>query len=91
MSESVEAKIDKDIVGEVALWKADMDSAMDERYVDKALYFMILDAIEANVELKLVGKNVFRPEVSRPVVDDFIVDDQVVVPILKRLRQDKPT
>ena len=72
------------------LLKADMGPDMNQRYVDKALYYTMLDAIKGKVDLELVGRNIFRPEVSRPVVDDFILDDEVVLDILRSLNQREP-
>ncbi len=46
MSKLAETTMDE-IAGQVKLMKADMGPDMDERYVDKALYYMILDAIGA--------------------------------------------
>ena len=71
--------------GTIKLLKAEMGPDMDARYVDKALYYTMLDAIEANDTLELVGRNVFRPEVARPAVDDFIMDEEVVMEILEKL------
>ena len=75
--------------GTVALLKAEMGPDMDARYVDKALYYTMLDAIEAKDALELVGRNVFRPETARPAVDDFIMDEEVVVEILEKLGRPK--
>ena len=76
--------------GTVDLLKAKMGPDMEYRYTDKAFFYAIRDAIEGKDSLKLVGKNVFRPEVSRPVVDDFIMDEEVVLAILHKMNYPGP-
>lgn len=72
------------------LRRAKMGPDMENRYVDKALYYTMLDAIEGNADLELVGRNVFREDVRRPVVDDFIMDDETVLNILRKFEQREP-
>ena len=79
----------EELEGTVKLIKADFGPDMDRRYFDKAVYYTMLDAIEGKTDLKAVGRNVFRPEVRRPTVDDFIMDDKVVLSILDELKQSK--
>ena len=74
---------------DISLLETEMGSDMNARYFDKAFYYMMLDAAKVE-KLELVGKNVFRTEVSRPVVDDVILDDEVVVGILEKLNHPKP-
>lgn len=76
--------------GVVTLLKARMGPDMEYRYTDKAFFYAVRDAIEGKVDLRLVGKNVFRPEVSRPVIDDFIMDEEVVLAILGRMNYPEP-
>lgn len=78
------------IEGTIKLVKTNLGSDMDHRYFDKAIYYTMRDAIEGKADLKVIGRNVFRPEISRPMVDDFIMDDELVFSILKDLKQSKP-
>lgn len=74
----------------LTLPRAEMNPDMDVRYADKAFYYTMRDAMQGEGELKLVGQNVFRPEVTRPVVDDFIMDEKVILSILEKLNQQEP-
>ncbi len=76
--------------GSVTLLKAEMGPGMERRYADKAFYYALLDAIKGKDDLELVGRNVFRPEADRPVVDDFIMDEDAVLAILRHLGQREP-
>lgn len=63
----------------------DMPVGMSSRHTDKAFYCMVDDARmlgEQNVEL--VGVNVFRPDVRRPVPDDYVMNDGVVLDIRRK-------
>lgn len=79
-----------DVEGKITLLKAELGPEMDNRYTDKAFYYILLDAIEGDSDLELVGQNVFRPKADRPVVDDFIMDDDVVLDILSKLNYSEP-
>lgn len=79
-----------DTEGSVTLLKTDMGPDMDSRYADKALYYALVDAIKGKDDLELVGRNVFRPEAARPTVDDFIMDDEVVLAILDKMGKRGP-
>lgn len=63
--------------------------AHDHHYMERAMYHMMLDAAEAG-ELSLNPANVFRPGERRPVVDDFIMDEKVVLDILESLGRPGP-
>lgn len=63
--------------------------AHDHHYMERAVYHMMLDAAEAG-ELSLNPANVFRPGERRPVVDDYIMDEEVVLNIPERLGEPGP-
>lgn len=79
-----------DVEGPINLLKSEIGPDMDSRYADKALYYAVLDAVRGKSDLELVGRNVFRADESRPVVDDFILDEEVVLSILRRLNRREP-
>ncbi len=58
------------------------DRDMDYKYVDKAVYYMLKDA--ANADFHLVGKNAFRPGERRPNLDLLVVDKANTIQLLAR-------
>lgn len=61
-----------------------------QRYIDRAMYQTMVDAVEGNTVLQINPKRIFRPNEARPVVDDFIVDEAIVQKLLDKLMQRKP-
>lgn len=49
---------------------------------DRAIYFMLLDSIDAGEVIYCTGQNVFRPKEKRPEVDKIISDNDVIVRML---------
>ena len=62
---------------------AAMPRDMGPRHSDKALYYTLADAARDS-DMKLVGKNVFRPGEDRPVVDDYVMNDDAVFGIRRK-------
>ena len=50
--------------------------SMDLRPIDKGIYHMLLDSKEGNEKIVLVGKDIFRPDQRRPLVDEITVEDK---------------
>lgn len=71
----------------IRLPESDIDPGMQRKYVDKAIYFTMVDAANGNTDFRLVGRNVFRPGVERPKPDEFLADTDVVMSILRDLKQ----
>ncbi len=78
------------VEGLVKILKSDMGPGMNHRYADKAFFYALQDAIKGKDDVELVGQNVFRPEIDRPVVDDFIMDEEVVLDILRKMGHREP-
>ena len=58
---------------------------MNRRPYDRGIYHMLLDSKEANEKIALVGKDVFRPGLRHPPVDEITVDDtELLVRLLRR-------
>ena len=62
--------------GEWLVPAREIPDSMDHRPFDKGLYHMLLDSKEGNEKIVLVGRNVFRPGLQRPPVDEISVDDK---------------
>ena len=63
----------------------EIPDSMDHRPFDKGLYHMLLDSKEGNEKIVLVGRNVFRPDLQRPPVDEISVDDKpLLVDLIQR-------
>lgn len=59
--------------------------SMDLRPFDKGLYHMLLDSKEGNEKIVLVGRDVFRPDQRRPLVDEITVEDKrLLVDLIER-------
>ena len=59
--------------------------SMDLRPFDKGIYHMLLDSKEGNEKIVLVGRNVFRPDQRRPLVDEITVEDKrLLVDLIER-------
>ena len=59
--------------------------SMDLRPVDKGIYHMLLDSKEGDEKIVLVGKDVFRPNQRRPLVDEITVEDKrLLVDLIER-------
>lgn len=74
----------------VSLVTGGIGPAHAQRYVDRAIYQMMIDAVSGNTDLRVNPKKIFRPDEDLPVVDDFIMDEVVVLMILDKLRQQDP-
>lgn len=61
-----------------------------QRYIDRALYQTMVDVVEGCTVLQVNPKRVFRPDETRPVVDDFIVDEAIVQKLLDKIMQREP-
>lgn len=75
---------------EVRLETGGIGPAHAQRYIDRAMYQMMVDAVEGGTVLRINPKRIFRPDEARPVVDDFIVDEAVVQRILDKIMQREP-
>ena len=63
----------------------EIPDSMDRRPFDKGLYHMLLDSREGNEKIVLVGRNVFRPGLQRPPIDEISVDDKcLLVDLIQR-------
>ena len=60
------------------------------RYVERAMCSMMSDAAESGEALYMIPVRLFRPDESRPAVDDFIMDEEIVSRVLKKIRQADP-
>lgn len=57
---------------------------LEKKFWDKAFYHMLEDARESQEGIKLVGQNVFRPEQSRPIIDELDVESSIVVDLVRK-------
>lgn len=74
----------------VRLAAGGLGPAHAHRYVERAMYSMMADAAESGEPLSMTPVRLFRPDESRPAVDDFIMDEDIVSNILKKIRQADP-
>lgn len=75
----------------VTLVKGGLGPAHARRYVDRAIYQMLVDAAdEKGTELRVTPKRIFRPDEEQPVVDDFVMDEAVVGRLLDKIMQRDP-
>lgn len=57
---------------------------MEKKFSDMAIYHMLEDAKEAGEPLRLVGRNVFRPDQARPSIDEIDVKRSLVVDLVRK-------
>ena len=74
----------------VTLVKGGMGKIHAQRYVDRAIYQTLVDAAHEGGELRLTPIQIFQPGESRPVIDDFIMDEVIVQRVLDKLMQRDP-
>ena len=61
-----------------------------QRYVDRAMYQMMVDVVEGDTVLQVNPRRIFKPDEARPAVDDFIMDEALVQRVLDKLMQRDP-
>lgn len=67
---------------------AEMSDVVKKRYVDLALYHMLLDAkeladMQKSVEpIRLVNKRLFRQDEETPVVDELVANPTTIIGLL---------
>ena len=57
---------------------------MEMKYVDKAMFFTLHDAMVGGGHVELVGKNIFKPDIKRPLMDEYAMDDKLVWDIRRK-------
>lgn len=57
---------------------------METKYVDKTMFFTLQDAMAGDGHVELVGKNIFKPDIKRPIMDEYAMDDKMVWDIRRK-------